>query len=195
MPRKTITLVCAHCGTSFAGSADRRFCSVFCSTRIGRHRTHGASRNGSPEYRLWMNIRARCRNPKNPSYQYYGGRGITVDPAWNSFAVFLADVGPRPSPADSLDRIDNDGNYEPGNVRWITRQAQMSNTRRNVHLTFEGRTQTLTEWARELGMKAITLWNRIFTRGWSVEDALTVRLWERPRHRGDARDPKTGRFI
>src|SRR5215204_588492 len=71
----------------------------------------------TPEYRAWVNMRQRCLNPRSPQYDRYGGRGITVCERWNSFVPFLADVGFRPSPVHSLDRIDNDGNYEPGNIR------------------------------------------------------------------------------
>jgi hypothetical protein len=79
-------------------------------------------------------MKARCYNPKDTKYPDYGGRGIVMCDEWrNSFEAFLADVGPRPAPGLSIDRIDNDGNYEPGNVRWATHVVQQSNTRRNRH--------------------------------------------------------------
>lgn len=93
---------------------------------------------GSPAYNVWMGMRTRCLNPKNPNWPYYGGRGIKIAPQWDSFLQFLADVGPRPANTPgylgkfsefSLDRIDNDGNYEPGNVRWVTRDVQVANRR------------------------------------------------------------------
>jgi hypothetical protein len=92
---------------------------------------HGnSSRSGNtPEYNAWKNMRARCRDSGHPSFKYYGGRGISVDPRWESFTVFLADVGPRPGSGYSIDRTDNDGNYEPGNVRWATRSEQRRNMR------------------------------------------------------------------
>jgi hypothetical protein len=71
----------------------------------------------------------RCRNPRNARYKDYGGRGITVCEAWRSFEAFLADMGRRPSPAHSLDRRENDGNYEPGNCRWATPEEQANNRR------------------------------------------------------------------
>lgn len=82
------------------------------------------------EYTCWKNMRRRCTNPAAKDYSRYGGRGITVCDRWQqSYAVFLADVGRRPSPTHSLDRIDNAGHYAPGNVRWATRSEQRRNTR------------------------------------------------------------------
>lgn len=92
--------------------------------------THGHTRHKrfSPEYRTWAQMKTRCTNPKAVSYKYYGGRGITVCDRWmNNFAAFLEDMGLRPSPKHSLDRIDNNGDYEPGNCRWATMAEQMAN--------------------------------------------------------------------
>jgi hypothetical protein len=85
-----------------------------------------------PEYGCWQAMRQRTGNPNNPSWEYYGGRGITMCEQWNDYEVFKADVGPRPSPKHTLDRIDPDGNYEPGNVRWATPWQQMNNRRISV---------------------------------------------------------------
>lgn len=96
---------------------------------------HGLTRRGepvSPEYRAWYQMVYRCTNPKFPQWKDYGGRGIKVCDAWRySFTTFLKDVGPKPSSKHSIDRIDNEGNYEPGNVRWATRKEQNSNQRRS----------------------------------------------------------------
>lgn len=81
----------------------------------------------TPLHRLWLSIRNRCNNPETPDYPYYGGRGIKVCVAWDRFVQFAADVGPHPGRGLTLDRIDTDGDYAPGNVRWATREAQSRN--------------------------------------------------------------------
>ena len=94
---------------------------------------------------------ARCRNPNSHNYKDYGGRGITVCARWlNSFKNFLADMGERPA-GHSLDRKNNNGNYNKNNCRWATRSVQLKNKRNNVLLSFQGRTQVLVDWARNLG--------------------------------------------
>jgi hypothetical protein len=98
--------------------------------RIEAITVHG--RSGTPEHRAWMDLHQRCCNPRNPRYQDYGGRGISVCQRWNDFGCFFEDVGERPSAEYSIDRYpNNDGNYEPGNVRWATRSQQQNNTRRS----------------------------------------------------------------
>lgn len=111
---------------------------------------HGMSH--SLEYKVWDAMRQRCSNPKNSHYDNYGGRGITVCDEWmQSFEAFYRDMGPRPSPRHTIDREDNDGNYEPGNCRWITQKEQTNNTRRNLNFTYKGETKTLKEWSETLG--------------------------------------------
>ena len=97
-----------------------------------RNTTHGLGK--PPEYNSWANMIQRCHNPSRPKFRYYGGRGISVCAEWrDSFAAFLAYIGPRPSPRHSVDRFpDNDGNYEPGNVRWATQKEQVANSRSNA---------------------------------------------------------------
>ena len=96
--------------------------------------THGLSHvpgsggKATPEYAAWRGIKCRCLNPKTRGYHRYGGRGITICAEWvDDYAAFFAHVGPRPSPKHSIDRIENNGNYEPGNVRWATAKEQMNN--------------------------------------------------------------------
>ncbi len=131
--------------------------------------THGASR--SPEYRAWVGMRQRCTNPSFQDWHHYGGRGIQCH--FTTFEQFLADIDRRPSPRHSVDRIDNDGHYEPGNVRWVTQKEQTRNQRSNLLITYNGRTQCLADWAAELNMRRQTLQYRLRL-GWSVERALTT---------------------
>lgn len=117
----------------------------------------------------------RCHNPKMDKYEYYGGRGIAVCERWASFENFLADMSERPSPQHTLDRINVDGNYEPGNCRWATKLEQMNNRQINHRVTFNGETHTLAEWSRIVGIPKGTLYARA-EKGWTVEMTLTTPL-------------------
>jgi len=121
----------------------------------------------------WSGMRQRCLNPNNKRWASYGGRGIKICSRWNTFEYFLCDVGMPPSERHQLDRINNDGDYEPGNVRWATPKEQANNHRSNVNLSHGGQTLTLTQWAERIGMRPQTLWARIYRNGWSVERALS----------------------
>ena len=135
-----------------------------------KNTTHGAS--NTPEYRVWHGMRERCANPKAKWFRNYGGRGIRVCDQWKtSFATFIADLGPRPSPRHTLERVDNDGNYEPSNCRWATRHEQMNNTRLTTRLTIDGVTRTVSEWACAVGISRKVLRNRI-DMGWPVDSVL-----------------------
>ncbi len=131
-------------------------CGCYSRELATKHGLHKAE-----EYSAWVQMRHRCRNPRTPNYARYGGRGISVCERWNDFAAFIADMGPRPSPEHSIDRIDNDGNYEPGNCRWATRREQGGNTSRNVLVEVGGRRMTISELARELGMHRASVRLRI----------------------------------
>lgn len=133
-----------------------------------RSTSHGKSR--SRTYTIWVRMRDRCANPKNLRFSQYGGRGIAVCDRWQSFGNFLADMGECPD-GMSIDRIDANGNYEPGNCRWATEKTQQNNRRTNRMITFDGRTQSMSEWAREVGIKPGTLRARIES-GWNLEQAL-----------------------
>lgn len=138
---------------------------------------HGGGRRSgrTPEYLSWQAAKQRCTNPNNAGYADYGGRGITMCDRWlHDFAAFLADMGPRPSPDHSIDRIDNDGPYAPDNCRWATHLEQHNNTRQNHLMTFNGETHTLAEWARLVNISVLTVSGRINTQKWSIEAALTT---------------------
>lgn len=129
--------------------------SCGCLRRVKKHEMYG-----SPTYTSWDSMIQRCTNPKSPGYEYYGGRGIKIFPPWMDFMKFHADMGTRPSVNYSIDRINSDGNYEPGNCRWATKQEQSSNRRANRFITAFGKTQTETEWSAELGIPSTTIVNR-----------------------------------
>lgn len=115
---------------------------------ISGHTRHGHARHGkvSGEYWSWLQMLKRCHNPKTFGYADYGGRGITICERWLRFDNFLADMGSRPK-GTSLDRIDNNGNYEPGNCRWATHKEQSRNKRSNRNITIDGTTRCLKDWA------------------------------------------------
>jgi len=137
-----------------------------------RRKKHGLSE--SPTYATWLNMRTRVTNPKRDFYDCYGGRGISICDAWSDFAVFLADMGERPSSAHTLERVDVNRGYAPDNCVWATIDEQANNRRSNHRLTFKGETLTLTQWARRLGLNVGTLSSRIHNSGWSVEKALST---------------------
>lgn len=130
---------------------------------------------GTPTYEIWKTMRQRCLNPKIKRFDSYGGRGITVCDRWlDSFENFLEDMGERPE-GYSIDRIDNDGNYEPSNCRWATNRQQQRNKRTNRLITHNGVTQCLNAWAEQTGITRETIGDRIKA-GWTVEAALTTRV-------------------
>ncbi len=132
--------------------------------------THGASK--TPEYRAYINMMSRCYNPKTPLFNRYGGRGISVCAKWRvSFESFAADMGPRPSPKHSLDRVDCNGNYEPGNCRWATQKQQCRNLTNNRIVEFAGEKMTLAEAVEKLGVKYTTVLSRL-RRGKSEAESL-----------------------
>lgn len=140
---------------------------------LQRERSTSHGQSGIPEYHIWAGMINRCENPNDTGFAYYGGRGIKICKRWReSFAAFIADVGLRPSPKYSIDRYpDNDGNYEPGNVRWATATEQNRNKQRNRLITIGDQTLTLSEWAEKAGVSKTTAHGRI-ARGISPEEAL-----------------------
>lgn len=125
-----------------------------------------------PEYKTWIGMRVRCTYPSTKCYPNYGGRGIKVCQRWEeSYEAFFEDMGPKPSPEHTIDRIDNDGDYELGNCRWATWEEQANNKSTSRMLVADGRSQTLARWCRELGIDDATVATRLRA-GWSDEEAL-----------------------
>lgn len=126
--------------------------------------------HGTRVYSVWLCMMHRCYRPDHDSYKHYGARGIRVCSAWHDVRQFAADMG-NPPEGHQIDRIDSDGNYEPGNCRWVDAKTNSRN-RSNTHMvTWRGETKPLAEWAEALGMPREQLSTRL-RRGWSVDDAL-----------------------
>lgn len=126
-------------------------------------------RTKRPEYQVWRGMRDRCNNPNDTRFKYYGARGIRVCKRWDSFDIFLSDMGPRPTSNHTIERLKASGPYSPKNCRWATMKEQARNRSSNHRLTFEGQTKTLTEWAESAGISPELLRYRL--RHWP-KDAL-----------------------
>lgn len=134
--------------------------------------THGLGK--PPEYKVWAAMKQRCNNPNSPSYKNYGGRGITLCEAWNyDFAAFYYDMGPRPTPSHSIERINNDLGYSKENCEWATLDKQSKNKRTTVRFPFNGYMLTLGEISEITGIKRSTLSQRIYAYKWPLEKAFS----------------------
>lgn len=134
---------------------------------------------GTKEYTAWLNAKSRCFNKKNISYKNYGARGITMCKRWKeSFKNFLHDMGKPQSFNHTLDRIDVNGDYEPANCRWATRDVQSNNKRNNVYLEYNGMKKSITEWEKYLGLKEGVIKARVQRLGWTAEKAITTPVKE-----------------
>lgn len=139
--------------------------------------TKANRKNSSPEWRVylrWRTMLNRCNNPSVESYPNYGGRGIKVCERWHDFENFYQDMGSPPK-GMSIERVNNNGDYEPGNCCWANRRTQSTNRRNRREITHAGVTMSLTEWARHLGVPRRLLQVRM-DRGWSVERMLNPEL-------------------
>lgn len=145
------------------------------AVRLGlscRKHGHCINRSYSKTYRIWQAMIQRCKNPHTRHYDDYGGRGIIVCERWECFDNFLHDMGERPGKME-IERLDNSLGYFPGNCKWATRKEQMRNTRRNRLLSFNGKTQCLSDWADSLGISRNMIYGRL-NRGWTTEEALAT---------------------
>jgi hypothetical protein len=140
-----------------------------------------------PLHQRYHTLKNYHTNPNNAGYKFYGGRGFTWPEAWESFEAFLFSVerkiGPIPDTSYCLDRIDNDAEYSPTNIRWSTPQQDSNNRRSNSLVTYRNRTQSMADWARERGIVCRTLYGRIHDLGWSVGEALEFKQHVRPYRR------------
>ena len=162
-----------HSGNMKRGHSRSCGCLSDESRRAG---THGERKGQTRtvEYTCWRNMLTRCTNSNSQDFCNYGGRGITVYDRWlHSLENFLADMGRKPTPKHTIDRINNDGNYEPGNCRWVTRSVNCRNKRSNTLLKHNGETLTIAGWSDLFGITPETIIKRI-KRGWEVSRAITT---------------------
>ncbi len=142
---------------------------------ISMNLTHGQSK--SSEYKSWSEMKSRCLHTTHKHYKHYGGRGIQICDRWlNSFENFLSDMGRKPFPGLTLDRINVNGNYEPSNCRWLSKTAQQSNRRDTVKLTYSGETLSTSEWASRLGIPQSTLSRWISAEQMTLDQAIARNL-------------------
>ncbi len=191
-PRRQLWLCECSCGKTATVQAQllksgrTKSCGHLRKTVSAAKIKHGASRSSgrTSEYSTWKAMKARCYNVKNKRYANYGGRGITVCDKWlNSFTDFLRDVGYRPGKEYTLDRINNNGHYEPGNVRWATQTQQQRNRAVARQLTINGVTKPLAEWAEEYDIPPAIVRQRIDREGLNPLQALS---YKRTSKRGKA---------
>lgn len=181
---KAAWLCRCDCGTELVVTGDtlrshgRTSCGCWRGeSAINRFTKHGHSNGGgvrreSKTYKPWQEMWARCTRVNHPSYENYGGRGISVCKEWRDFSNFLSDMGERPA-GTSLDRVNGELGYSPENCRWSDRLTQNRNRRGNIFITINGETKCVSEWAAVYGIKYMTLYNRI-ARGMPPEEAVAV---------------------
>jgi len=148
-------------------------CGCFHKQQLKERRTtHGMS--GSPEYNSWAGMINRCKNPSHKDYALYGGKGIIVIDTWSSFFNFLSDMGNKPGPSYSIERLDGNKNYCPDNCVWATKKQQ-ANNRSNVRVfTYKGVKKTISGWATYSGIAHSKLYHRLVTLNLPIEKALTL---------------------
>lgn len=157
----------------------RSSCGCSFKPKDQRSRTHGQS--GTRLYKVWSSMKHRCSNPNDKHYANYGGRGIHVCPEWQSFDAFMQWAAVTGYQAGlTIDRIDSNSHYEPGNCRWIPKPEQSNNTRRSRFISYRGDTKTLKDWAAALGIPYCVLQARITRYRWSVDRAFETPVYVAP---------------
>lgn len=174
---KSLWLCACQCGSETKVSRDKlitgdtKSCGCYAKELPHSQLAHGRSR--SAEYNIWRGAKTRCYNPRYAFFKQYGGRGITMSEKWkNDFSAFYADVGARPSAKHTLDRINNDRGYEPGNVRWVTQKQQCRNKSTSLMVTIGSDTKCVSEWCEIYGVKPATAYSRI-SQGISPDEAVS----------------------
>lgn len=146
----------------------------------------------TPEYNAWRAMKRRCFNPQDEAFHLYGGRGITVCDRWKrSPTAFIADMGPKPSPRHTLDRIDNNRGYEPSNCAWRTPRQNCRNRRSTLFVVYQGQRRALIELCDERGLRAGSVQWRL-ANGWTLDDALATAPWGRGKGRPSCSKSITG---
>lgn len=151
--------------------------SCKCLQKEHHPKTHGMS--NEKVFRTWWGMKARCERESAKAFKHYGGRGIKVCERWQEFANFLEDMGPPPTPAHTIERIDNDGHYSPDNCRWATMDEQRLNTRKTIRITVNGVTKCLAEWSRIYGINYGTLQYRITYMGLKPPELFSAHDYSR----------------
>jgi hypothetical protein len=136
-----------------------------------RTRIHGEGKNRTLEYNSWTSMRQRCLSLNHPGYKDYGGRGIHICERWGEYENFLSDMGRRPTPQHTLERVNNNKGYSPSNCKWATKKEQANNARSNTLITYNGKTMTLAMWSDESGIPGGRIRKRISS-GWTLKAAL-----------------------
>lgn len=180
MPNKLpqIYSKCQQCDTIIITNASKlargrsKYCSHACRARAEFFKHGYAITPNCPTYNTWASMKQRCTNPNNPKYYLYGARGISICEKWQDFSGFIDDMGERPNRM-TIDRIDNNGNYEPSNCRWATIKTQQRNLRNNITITYNGDVLKLQDIADKYSIKASVLNYRLLA-GWDIENALNV---------------------
>ncbi len=158
---------------------------------IGNHNSYPAAANPNYRhgmqskriYRTWRGMKTRCLNPGSINYRNYGGRGISVCEKWLRFEGFLEDMSEGYTDEMTIERIDVNGNYEKSNCKWIPKYLQGFNMTRSLIVNYKGKYRNLKELTNELGLKYSTVYSRIYTYGYSVEDALRKGIYRANRYK------------